>query len=69
MGLVLLEHSSGNRRRLGQITKQGRAGGSGTSDGAQRARVAQQVFSPDDEEDERLPSSRWPANWQFASTG
>ena len=55
LGLVPLEESSGNRRRLGHITKQGSsmlrflAGGSGAGDGAQRARVAQPVSSPDDE--------------------
>jgi len=47
LGLVPLEESSGNRRRLGHITKQGSfddafpAGGSGTSHGAQSAGMAQ----------------------------
>jgi transposase len=47
LGLVPLEDSSGNRRRLGHITKQGElsitfpAGGSGASDGAQPSGMAQ----------------------------
>jgi transposase len=53
LGLVPLEESSGNRRRLGQARQfyaPLSAGGSGAGDGAQRARVAQQVSSPDDEQ-------------------
>ena len=51
LGLVPLEDSSGNRRRLGHITQTGEfddaffAGGSGAGDGAQCARVAQQSIS------------------------
>jgi len=54
LGLVPLEDSSGQRRRLGHITKQGNfaialpAGGSGTGDGTQRPGMAQQVFPPSD---------------------
>src|SRR6266404_4359920 len=54
LGLVPLEDSSGNRRRLGHITKQGElavtfpAGGSGASHGTQPSGMAQQVCPPDD---------------------
>jgi transposase len=54
LGLVPLEDSSGNRRRLGHITKQGSsmlallAGGSGAGHGAQPSGMAQQVLPPDD---------------------
>src|SRR6266478_2627375 len=54
LGLVPLEDSSGNRRRLGHITKQGNslitfpAGGSGASDGAQPSGMAEQVCPLDD---------------------
>ena len=49
LGLVSLEEFSGQRRRLGHITKQGNsllrflAGGSGPSHGAQRPGMAQEV--------------------------
>jgi transposase len=52
LGLVPLEDSSGNRRRLGHITKQGElfvafpVGGSGASDGAQPPGMAQPVCPP-----------------------
>ena len=54
VGLVPSEESSGDRRRLGHISKQGNsvaipAGGSGASHGAERPRMAQQVFPPGDE--------------------
>jgi len=54
LGLVPLEDSSGNRRRLGHITKQGEfdvallVGGSCPSYGTKRSRMAQQVFPLDD---------------------
>jgi transposase len=54
LGLVPLEESSGNRRRLGHITKQGSfdraflARGSGASHGARSARMAQPVSPLDD---------------------
>ena len=52
LGLVPEEDSSGERRRLGHISKQGNspasvlASGSGAGDGAQRRPVAQSVFPP-----------------------
>jgi len=54
LGLVPLEDSSGNRRRLGHITKQGSsmlrffAGKSGAGYDTQYPGMAQQVFSSDD---------------------
>jgi hypothetical protein len=54
LGLVPLEDSSGNRRRLGHITKQGSsmlrffAGRSGAGHSAQPATVAQQISPPED---------------------
>jgi transposase len=52
VGLVPSEESSGDRRRLGHISKQGNslvavpAGGSGAGHGAQSTAVAQQVLPP-----------------------
>ena len=52
VGLVPSEESSGDRRRLGHISKQGNAavalpaGGSGAGHGAQRSAMAQPVLSP-----------------------
>ena len=54
LGLVPLENSSGDRRRLGHITKQGSsmprffASGSGAGYGAQHPGMAEQVCPPDD---------------------
>jgi len=54
LGLVPMEDSSGNRRRLGHITKTRQfdlalpAGGSGASHGAQSSRMAQPILSLDD---------------------
>ena len=76
LGLVPLEDSSGNRRRLGHITKQGSsmlrflAGGSGAGDGAQRAGVAQQVSPPDDAaRTEDRQGRDGPQDWRFVCTG
>jgi transposase len=76
LGLVPLEESSGNRRRLGHITKQGNsllrfsAGGSGASYGAQRSRNgATSTSTWRCGEDGRSPRSRWRGDWRFACTG
>ena len=76
LGLVPLEDSSGNRRRLGHITKQGSsivaflAGGSGAGHGTQSAGMAQQVLSPGDAaRTEDRQSRHGPTGWRFVCTG